>query len=456
MPENSATVDALVAATPATRDRYVDALRVLALAGVIMGHYLMAVVIWAPGEPVDFTNILAVEPWTRVLTLVLQVMPIFFVVGGFSHAVAWRSLARRDGGYADFVAARVGRLIRPALIYVAVWMVLGLIIGLAWDQAGPILQILGQLLWFIGIYLLAAAFAPALLRAHDRWGWRALAALIVAAALVDFLRISGTADGVKWLNFAFVWLAIHQLGFFYADGVHERIGRKRLGAALLATGAAALVVLVTLGPYGISMVSYEGEELSNLAPPTTVLLAFGVAQAGVALLASEWATRRLARPRAWKAVIVAGSMAMTAFLWHFTALVAVHGVWWWLGPDTSPEGGSAAWWWSKLYLLIPYLGLVGALVLVFRRFERFPSLAIAGPTLWRTLVAALGVACGIVGMIGFAAVGFRGIADFYTVTVVGVPLSSVTACVLVFASALLTAIAVRVPKAVASRASVAP
>ena len=40
----------MVAATPASRDRYIDALRVLALAGVIMGHYIMGVVSWAPGR----------------------------------------------------------------------------------------------------------------------------------------------------------------------------------------------------------------------------------------------------------------------------------------------------------------------------------------------------------------------------------------------------------------------
>jgi len=448
------SVDALVAATPVTRDRYVDALRVLALAGVIMGHYLMAVVTWAPGQAVGFTNILAVEPWTRWLTLALQVMPLFFVVGGFSHAVAWRSTARRHGGYADFAAARVGRLIRPALVYVAVWMVVGLIAGAVWpDQGGAILQILGQLLWFIGIYLIAAACAPMLLRAHERWGWRVLAALVVAAALVDVLRLTETVDAVKWLNFAFVWLAIHQLGFFYADGVHERVGPRRLGLAMLALGAGAVAVLTTVGPYGISMVSYDGEELSNLAPPTVVLLAFGVAQAGVALLVRQWATRRLQRPRNWKVVVVAGSMAMTAFLWHFTALVAVNGLWWWLGPDSSPAGGSAAWWWSKVYLLVPYFVLIAVLVATFRRFERFPSLPTVGPGPWRTAGAAVGVACGIVGMIGFAAVGFRGIAEFYTVTVVGVSLSSVTSCVLVVASAVLTSVAVR-PMSV-QRASVA-
>src|SRR6187431_2238215 len=196
------TAEALAAATPASRDRYVDALRVFALAGVIIGHYVMAVVNWAPGEPVSFTNILSLEPLTRWGTLLLQVMPLFFAVGGFSHAIAWRSLARRGGGYGDFVAARVGRLIRPALVYVGVWMVLSLVITAVWGHAlDPVLQILGQLLWFIGIYLIAAAFAPALLKAHERWGVWALASLVVAAAAVDVLRLAGGVDGVKWLNF---------------------------------------------------------------------------------------------------------------------------------------------------------------------------------------------------------------------------------------------------------------
>jgi hypothetical protein len=443
-PARASQADAIVAATPASRDRFVDAVRVVALGGVILGHYVMGVVTWAPGTPVSFTNILELVPWTRWLTLVFQVMPLFFAVGGFAHAVGWRSVARRGGGYADFVASRVGRLIRPALVYVTFWMLAGLIIAALWrDQTAPILQILGQLLWFIGIYLIAAAFAPALLRAHERWGVWALAALFAAVIAVDVIRLAGGVDGIKWLNFAFVWLAIHQLGFFYADGVHERVGPRRLGAAMFAAGTIAFVLLVTLGPYGISMVSYSGEELSNLTPPTVALLAFGVAQVGIALLVRDWATRKLQAPRTWKAVVVAGSMAMTAFLWHFTALVGVNALWWWLGPATAPAGGTAAWWWSKLLLLVPYLALVMGLVLVFRRFERMKTPPVAGPKLWRTLVAAVGVACGIVGMLGFAVIGFRGITELTTVAVVGVPLSSVTSFVLVCASALLTTLAVR-------------
>jgi len=440
-----ASADAIAAATPAARDRYVDFLRVAALGGVILGHFVMAVVVWSPGSAVSFTNILAIEPWTRWGTLLLQVMPVFFAVGGFAHAVAWRSTTRRGGGYADFAAARIGRLVRPALVYVGTWMMLGLVIDLVWrDAMGPVLQILGQLLWFIGIYLIAAGLAPLTLRAHERWGARALVSLVALAAAVDLLRLAAGVDGVKWLNFAFVWLAIHQLGYFYADGTVDRYGARRVGWAMLGGGTAGLVALAVLGPYGVSMVSYDGETLSNLAPPTVGLLAFGVAQAGAVLLLRERATRWLARPGVWRAVVVGGSVAMTAFLWHFTALVAVNGAYWWLGPATSPVGGSPGWWWLKVAMLVPFLALVLILVVAFRRFDRPPARSqVAGPSTWRAAVAGLGVASAVVGMIGFAAVGFRGVVELTVVRVVGVPMTAVSAALFVAASAVFTAVAAR-------------
>ncbi len=450
------TVDSLASATPDTRDRFVDFLRVASLLGVILGHFLMAVVFLDPhANPatIEFTNVLELAPWTRWGTLVLQVMPIFFVVGGFAHATSIRSLRARGGGYADFVNARIGRLVRPALIYVGVGVTVGLVLDASVGdrvEIGPVLQIAGQLLWFIGIYLIAVAFAPVLLRAHERFGWLALAALVAAAVLVDTLRLAADVDGIKWLNFAFVWLALHQLGFFYADGVAGSVAEprrgRRLGAALLAVGVITIVLLSALGPYGIAMVSYAGETLSNLAPPTVVLLAFGIAQAGALLLVRPAVTRWLSRRGPWRAVIMGGAVAMTAFLWHFIALIAVFVALWLAGITLDSGPTEASFWWTKLAVLVPFLAAVVGLVAVFRRFDRPPPRTeVVGPSVVRTLLAVLGVACAIVGMIGFAAVGFRGLATGYVAHVVGVPMTSWVSAGLVVAATLLTALAVRKP-----------
>lgn len=450
------TIDSLANATPDTRDRFVDFLRVASLLGVILGHFTMAVVFLHPhADPatMEFTNVLELAPWTRWGTLVLQVMPIFFVVGGFAHATSIRSLRARGGGYADFVNARISRLVRPALVFVGVWVAVGLVVdATATDRVdvGPVLQIAGQLLWFIGIYLIAAAFAPPLLRAHERFGWRALAALVAATALVDALRLAADVDGIKWLNFAFVWLALHQLGFFYADGVAGPASQPRrgmrLGAAMISVGVATVAALAVFGPYGVAMVSYDGEKLSNLAPPTVALLAFGVAQAGALLLVRPPVTRWLSRRAPWRAVIAGGAVAMTAFLWHFTALIGVFVAMWIVGVTLDDSPTTAAFWWMKLVVLVPFLAGVAVLVAVFRRFDRPPRrAAVVGPSVGRSALAAVGVACAIGGMIGFAATGFRGLATGYVAHVVGVPMTSWVAAALVAASAAITWLAVWKP-----------
>ncbi|WP_082100416.1 acyltransferase family protein [Demequina maris] len=444
------TVEAAVAATPATRDRYVDLVRVGSLLGVVLGHFAMAAVVLdhATGT-VEVANVLETAAWTRPLTLAFQVMPLFFVVGGFAHATSWRSLRARGGGYADFVHSRIGRLLLPTAVFVGVWLVLGAAVELLWPDSpatAPLLQISGQLLWFIGIYLIAAAFAPALLAAHDRWGGWTLALLVGAAVAVDASRLAAGLDGVKWLNFAFVWLAIHQLGFFYADGIADRVGPRRLGGTMLGLGTASLVALVAWGPYGWSMVSYDGEPLSNLAPPTVALLAFACAQAGLALLLREPARRLLARRRVWTVVVAGGAVAVTAFLWHFTALVAVHAGLWGAGVDLAGDPTAASFWWAKLAMLPAFLALVAVLVLAWRRFDRPPGRTdLAGPSAWRACVAGLAVACAIVGMLGFAVVGFRGVTTGYVGHVAVLPMNVWVAAGLTAAAIALSRLAVATP-----------
>lgn len=156
----------LAAATPATRDRYVDLIRVASLAVVVLGHWLMAAVT-ADGR---IDNLLAVVPGLQVLTWGLQVMPVFFFVGGFAHALAHRSRPR----YAAFLRARLQRLLRPTMVFIGVWGALALavqLLGADGGLTGVALRLVTQPLWFIGIYLAMVAFTPPLLRLHERWGW---------------------------------------------------------------------------------------------------------------------------------------------------------------------------------------------------------------------------------------------------------------------------------------------
>ncbi|MFD8014289.1 acyltransferase [Streptomyces sp. NPDC058955] len=407
----------LAAATPAARDRYVDLLRVVSLGVVVLGHWLMAAVT-ADGVG----NLLAVVPGLQVVTWALQVMPVFFFVGGFAHALAHRSRP----GYADFLRARLRRLLRPTMVFVAVWGAAALLLqwaGADGGLTGVALRLVTQPLWFIGIYLAMVAFTPPLLRAHERYGWGAFAGLAGAAVLVDVLRFAAGVPYVEFLNFAFVWLAVHQLGFLRADGMIRR------PALLAGAGLAGAALLVALGPYPLSMVGMPGEKVSNMAPPTLALLCHGLWLIGAVELLRGPGARFAARARVWRAVVTANGIAMTAFLWHLTAMLGVYGGMLALGVRL-PAPATGAWWAQLPLRLVAAVLLTALLVAVFRRFEApapVPRTGGSGP------LAAVGIALALLGVLGLSMTGFGGLLEGHTATLVAVRVTAPAAVAMALA-----------------------
>ncbi|MFE8979052.1 acyltransferase [Streptomyces cyaneofuscatus] len=420
-------VRVLAEATPDTRDRYVDLLRVASLAAVVLGHWLMAAV-----TPDGVGNLLAVVPALQPLTWLLQVMPVFFFVGGFAHALSYRSLLRKrpegsaDSVYAAFLRARLQRLLRPTMVFVLVWGVAALLIQLlggGGGLTGVTLRLVTQPLWFIGIYLAMVAFTPPLLRLHERYGWGAFAGLAGAAAAVDVLRFAAGVPYVEFLNFAFVWLAVHQLGFLRADGrlgAGPALSALRRPALLAGGGLITAVALVAAGPYPLSMVGMPGEKVSNMAPPTLALLCHGLWLVGAVELLRAPAARLLARPRAWRTVVAANGVAMTAFLWHLTAMLGVYGAM--LALDVPlPEPATAAWWAQTPLRLTVAAALTAVLVAAFRTFERpAPTTAVQG----HGPLAALGATLTLLGVLGLSMVGFAGLLEGRTALLIAIPVTA--------------------------------
>ncbi len=368
------SADQVDAATPAGRDRWVDALRAGSLLVVVLGHWLMVVL--TPGGQI--TNALTIVPALQPLTWALQVMPLFFLVGGVAHSHALDSLGRRvapgtPGRYAAFFRARAVRLLRPSLAFLGVWVVLGATAhatgltarpGAVGRLARDALVAVPQLLWFVGIYLGVCAFAPLMRTLHDRWGPYAAGFLVGLAIVADVVRFNAV-EFLGNLNFVFVWLAFHQLGFLWRDGWLTR----RVGWLMFVGGYAAMGLAVWIGPYPTSMVGLPGEAISNMAPPTVALLAQGLGMCGLAVLARPTMSRFLSRPRAWRTVVVSAPFAMTAFLWHLTALMIVL-----LGLRAvgieQPPVATWAWWLTRPLLFVVLGAVTSAFVAVFVRFDR--------------------------------------------------------------------------------------
>ena len=405
---------ALADATPAGRDRYVDLLRVLSIVTVVLGHWTIAAVARS-GDGLVAGNVLSTTPGLWLATWVLQVMPVFFLVGGFSNMVSWQALERRGGGYVEYLSGRMARLLRPVLVFVAVWLVVPPVLGrlgLPGEQVELVGKVMGQPLWFLGVYLVVVALAPAMVRLHRRVRLWVPAVLAVAAAGVDAARFAAAIDQVGYLNLLVVWVLVQQLGFFYADGTLERLSRRAL-AGLAAAGLAGLLVLTGTGLYPPSMVGLPGDR-SNMSPPTVCIVALTVWQLGLVMLARARVSAWLARRGPWTAVIAVGAMAMTLYLWHLPAMAALYGLV--LAVDGPlPNPGSGAWWATRPLWLALLAAILAPLALALSRFERSrrPAGSAARTLETRTgrVAAVLGVVLVTLGLLGFVASGFTPLLD---------------------------------------------
>lgn len=366
---STSPIDVLVDATPPDRDRYVDFLRALSIGVVVCWHWVLSVTHWDNGS-LTMPNPVGNVPLLWALTWLLQIMPIFFFVGGYANSATWDASQRNGDTLGSYYRRRLNRLYRPLVVFVLAWAAFEAIAHLAVPGYRGILQygvVVFIPLWFLAVYTGVVLLTPLTASLHRSGRVLALVGLGSAIALADLARFHYGLEAFVYVNSALVWLFAHQLGYFYRDGTLTRIGRQ--GQAAIALGGfTALVLLTGSGLYPHSMVSVDRDPISNMFPTTACIAALTVFQVGVTMLIRPTVSRWLERRRTWRVVVLANSVAMTVFLWHMTALliviagVAAVG----LHPLSEP---TSVWWLQRpLWLAVPGVVLAG-FVAVFARVE---------------------------------------------------------------------------------------
>jgi len=395
----------IVMQTPPDRDRYADLLRIVSIGLVVLGHWLAAVVLVRDGELVT-GRLHALVPPTQWGTWVFQVMPVFFIVGGFVNARSWSQARLRasDAGalrrgkpipdehaWSAWTRRRYQRLLVPLFPLIAFWVLLipVLLAALPRDSVQLASQAAFAPIWFLGVYLLVITLVPLTWALHRRFEWTAVIAFVMAAVVVDALVRAGIpAAGAA--NLFLVWAGIHQIGYFWHDG--RLPDRPAVSVALTVVGIATLLAFVTIGGYPVSMVAVDGAR-SNVSPPSVALFALALAQLGIVTGTRRSLSRWLERPRVWAVVVTAGSITLTVYLWHMTAMILaaaltyVTGLW----PHSSEI--DASWWVLRAPWLILCALLLAILVFFFRRFERAVPLSRPAPV--RTLIGLTATLAGI-------------------------------------------------------------
>ncbi|MEW2469462.1 acyltransferase [Streptomyces sp. NPDC046994] len=302
-------------ATPAGRDRAVDALRALAILGVVLGHWLVTALV-ADGGALRTASPLHFMPWLAPISWVFQTLSVFFLVGGHTATRSLASARARGVAYGPWLRSRVTRLFGPVAAVVLLWTVAACSLLVGGADAGTVhtlVKLALSPLWFLLVFAALTAATPLLTRLNPLWP-------LAVVLHVDLIRFGfGGPSWLGWANLAAGWLVPYTLGAAWTRGELEG---RRVGWVLLAAGAAATAGLVVWAGYPASMVGVPGAPVSNLDPPTLAAVTFGLAQCGLALVLREPLRRALRRPLAWAAVALVNLSAMTIFLWHQTALMA--------------------------------------------------------------------------------------------------------------------------------------
>ncbi len=116
------------------------------------------------------------------------------------------------------------------------------------------------------------------------------------------------------------------------------------------------------------MVATVGAAESNLFPTNATIAALAVFQLGLLVLITPAADRLLRRQVWWKPVVAVNAVAMTVFVWHMTAYLAVLWIYERAGA-TLPAEPTAAWWAQRWLWLVAPLPVLALLIVVFGRAE---------------------------------------------------------------------------------------
>ncbi|WP_067138129.1 acyltransferase family protein [Microtetraspora malaysiensis] len=304
------------AATPADRDRAVDALRALAIGGVVAGHWLVTALVVDSGtvrvaSPLRHLPQLAPSSW------MFQTLAVFFLVGGWTGARGHAAARARGRTYGQWLGVRMARLSRPVSAVLVVWVLVAVALlasGAGLETVRVLVKLVYSPLWFLLVFAALTAVTPLVAKLHPLWPF-------AVVTLVDLVRYGlGGPAWLGWINLAAGWLVPYCLGAAWGRG---RLRGGATGWALLLGGAAATAALVGWGGYPVAMVGVPGAAISNLNPPTLAAVTFGVAQCGAALLLAGPLRRVLRRPAAWAVVAAVNLSTMTIFLWHQTAMITV-------------------------------------------------------------------------------------------------------------------------------------
>jgi hypothetical protein len=256
-------------ATPDTRNRVVDFWRILAIGVVVIGHWLAAAIWIKPNGEIELLNSLQWVPYAAWVTWLVQVMPVFFLAGGYANVKGMRRVIAGEQLRREWITMRTRRLWTPVTPLLIVWVLIIVALRpfIASDVVFHAAMAATVPLWFLAVYIILTGIAPATYKWWRRSGPASVAVLVAIALGIDVARFAFDVPGIGWLNFVVVWGAVHQVGYWWAER-DEGAGIPAWAGWTLSAAALGVLILVTfIGWYPVAMVGIPGAAETNMALP---------------------------------------------------------------------------------------------------------------------------------------------------------------------------------------------
>jgi hypothetical protein len=307
--------------TAPSNDRDTDsalftAVRALALAVVVLWHWVFATVRWTANGP-RTGNPLHLVPAGFVLTWFLQVMPLFFLIGGWASRGSYDRHAARGRTDRSWLRARCLRLAAPVFPLV-VGLVIAKITLSPWAFGVVLLAV--SPLWFLGVYLPLTLVTPLLVRAHRGSTAVTLTASASMVALLQYARFVFNRGGlaITLLSFLAVWGFVYQVGFHL-----DRLCANRFFAVRTALLGIAGIIAGTFLGFSPSMVTTTTDKISNMGPPTMQIMMLGLFQAGLIATFAPQLTKFAKRIQVESLTQWIDARQMKIYTWHLPIWVVL-------------------------------------------------------------------------------------------------------------------------------------
>ncbi|WP_236789106.1 phospholipase A2 [Amycolatopsis sp. GM8] len=368
-------------------------LGVVSLVLLIFGESVIQLARWAGVD----------ESWLWPFTWLAQLAPVFFFAGGRANAAGWQAVLDGGGGYRQYLAHRASWLLRLALVFVVVALVVPLaleLLGIPAGTNGTIVRVALHPLWLLGVYLLTMVAAPVMLALHRR------AAVTTTLTVLGFVVLAELGAG--WLGSKIPqYLGAFGLALLAQQIAFAGLGNRRRLVLGALTGATGLILLITVGGTDPNLLGTPGAP-SALAAPTLPVLLLGTVQLSLLGLCSRPLNRLTAQPVVAGVVRFALRAPMSLYLGFLAAVLLLVTV-----VYLPPQPQAALAWLTGPRTLMA-LGLLAVpAVIVFWWFERHGD----GPAPpqqpepkgWLAHAAtALGTGFATIGLFGFALTQFGG------------------------------------------------